>query len=82
MLWNLYIFINTLKSTYIYFKRWKILTFYLDGSGGIYTLWTLLFLEKKRLKSLLLSEILMENKYFLHIINEIVNIVGLLRKLV
>jgi hypothetical protein len=75
MLWNLYIYINALKSTYLYFKRWKVLTFYLDGSRGIYTLWTLLFLEKEK-------TILMGDKCLLHIINKIINILSLLRNLV
>jgi HJR/Mrr/RecB family endonuclease len=39
MLWNLYVFILRYEI--------KMLIFYLDGSRGIYTVWTLLFSEKR-----------------------------------
>jgi len=68
-----------LKSIYLYLKRWKVLTFYLDDSEGIYTPWILLFSEKGWTESPMLLATLMGDKYILHIINEIVSMMSLLR---
>ena len=66
--------VNALKSIYLYLKRWKVLTFYLDGSRVFIPLEPCCFQRSEGLESSLFSTILTGDKYFLHVINEIASI--------
>jgi hypothetical protein len=55
---------------------------YLDDLEGVYTLWTLLFLEKRRIEKPYVFSSINEGQISLTYINETINMVGTLRDLV